>query len=136
MTRYFYGPAFEQFPPEELLRQSVAAERAGDEWPSPADQVARMDEALGFIDRLWRGETVTERGRFYTLRDCRIWTLAEAEALEACRMWKGAQPLGRRPDRRDRRLRRAGPAEAQARLTGTVSSPCSYISRGMCQSSV
>jgi coenzyme F420-dependent glucose-6-phosphate dehydrogenase len=162
MARYFYGPAFEQFPPEELLRQSVAAERAGfdgiscsdhlqpwweggesgatwptlgaighatervplgtgvtptaaryhpaliaqawmtlerlnpgrmflgvgsgealnevpigDAWPSPADKVARMDEALGFIDRLWRGETVTEQGRFYTLRDCRIWTLAE-----------------------------------------------------------
>jgi coenzyme F420-dependent glucose-6-phosphate dehydrogenase len=162
MTRYFYGPAFEQFPPEELLRQSVAAERAGfdgiscsdhlqpwwdggesgatwptlgaighatdeillgtgvtptaaryhpaliaqawmtlerlnpgrmflgigsgealnevpigDDWPPPGDQIARMDEALGFIDRLWRGETVTERGRFYTLRDCRIWTPAD-----------------------------------------------------------
>src|SRR3954468_5671536 len=46
---------------------------SGDAWPSPADKVARMDEALGFIDRLWRGETVTEQGRFYTLRDCRIW---------------------------------------------------------------
>jgi coenzyme F420-dependent glucose-6-phosphate dehydrogenase len=162
MTRYFYGPAFEQFPPEELLRQSIAAERAGfdgiscsdhlqpwweggesgatwptlgaighgtetirlgtgvtptaaryhpaliaqawmtlerlnpgrmflgigsgealnevpvgDDWPPPADQIARMDEALGFIDRLWRGETVTEQGRFYTLRDCRLWTLAD-----------------------------------------------------------
>jgi coenzyme F420-dependent glucose-6-phosphate dehydrogenase len=162
MTRYFYGPAFEQFPPEQLLEQAVAAERAGfdgiscsdhlqpwwdggesgatwptlgaigqateriplgtgvtptgaryhpaiiaqawmtlerlnpgrmylgigsgealnevpvgDDWPSPGDQIARMDEALGFIDRLWRGETITEEGRFYTLRDCRLWTLAE-----------------------------------------------------------
>jgi coenzyme F420-dependent glucose-6-phosphate dehydrogenase len=162
MTRYFYAPAFEQFPPEELLRQAVAAERAGfdgiscsdhlqpwwdggesgatwptlgaiglatervplgtgvtptgaryhpaliaqawmtlerlnpgrmflgigsgealnevpvgDEWPAPGDQVARMDEALGFIRRLWDGETITEEGRFYTLRDCRLWTRAD-----------------------------------------------------------
>jgi coenzyme F420-dependent glucose-6-phosphate dehydrogenase len=162
MTRYFYAPAFEQFPPEELLAQSVAAERAGfdgiscsdhlqpwwdggesgatwptlgaigqatervplgtgvtptgaryhpaliaqawmtlerlnpgrmflgigsgealnevpigDDWPSPADQVARMDEALGLIRRLWDGETITAEGRFYTLRDCRLWTLAD-----------------------------------------------------------
>ena len=28
-TRYFFGPAFEQFPPEDLLRQAIAAERAG-----------------------------------------------------------------------------------------------------------
>jgi coenzyme F420-dependent glucose-6-phosphate dehydrogenase len=162
MTRYFLAPAFEQFPPEDLLRQAIAGERAGfdgiscsdhlqpwwdggesgatwpalgaigqatervplgtgvtptaaryhpaliaqawmtlerlnpgrmflgigsgealnevpvgDDWPAPADQVARMDEALGFIDRLWSGETITEEGRFYTLRDCRLWTLAE-----------------------------------------------------------
>jgi coenzyme F420-dependent glucose-6-phosphate dehydrogenase len=162
MTRYFYAPAFEQFPPEQLLEQAVAAERAGfdgiscsdhlqpwweggesgatwptlgaigqatervplgtgvtptaaryhpaliaqawmtlerlnpgrmflgigsgealnevpvgDDWPSPGDQIARMDEALGFIDRLWNGETITEQRRFYTLRDCRLWTLAE-----------------------------------------------------------
>jgi coenzyme F420-dependent glucose-6-phosphate dehydrogenase len=49
----------------------------GDDWPSPADQIARLDEALGFIDRLWKGETITEQGRFYTLADCRLHTLAE-----------------------------------------------------------
>jgi coenzyme F420-dependent glucose-6-phosphate dehydrogenase len=162
MTRYFLAPAFQQFPPEDLLRQAIAGERAGfdgiscsdhlqpwwdggesgatwpalgaigqatervplgtgvtptgaryhpaliaqawmtlerlnpgrmflgigsgealnevpvgDDWPAPGDQIARMDEALGFIDRLWSGETITEEGRFYTLRDCRLWTLAE-----------------------------------------------------------
>jgi len=162
MTRYFHGLAFEQFPPDALLGQAVAAERAGfdgiacsdhlqpwweggesgatwptlgaigqatervpfgtgvtppgarfhpaliaqawmtlerlnpgrtflgigsgealnevpvgDDWPSPADQIARMDEALGFIDRLWNGETITADGRFFTLRDCRLWTLAD-----------------------------------------------------------
>ncbi|CAA9532965.1 MAG: hypothetical protein AVDCRST_MAG30-3956 [uncultured Solirubrobacteraceae bacterium] len=49
----------------------------GDEWPSPRDQIARMDEALGYIDRLWKGETITEEGRFYTLTDCKLHTLPE-----------------------------------------------------------
>jgi coenzyme F420-dependent glucose-6-phosphate dehydrogenase len=49
----------------------------GDEWPSPADQIARMDEALGYIDRLWKGETITEEGRFFRLRDCKLHTLAD-----------------------------------------------------------
>jgi coenzyme F420-dependent glucose-6-phosphate dehydrogenase len=31
----------------------------GDDWPSTADQIARMDEALDIIDRLWKGETIT-----------------------------------------------------------------------------
>ncbi len=49
----------------------------GDDWPSPADQIARMDEALGFIDRLWKGETITEEGTFYRLEDCKLHSLAE-----------------------------------------------------------
>lgn len=49
----------------------------GDEWPSVPDQIARMEEALVFIRRLWDGETVTEEGRFFTLRDCKLHTLAE-----------------------------------------------------------
>jgi coenzyme F420-dependent glucose-6-phosphate dehydrogenase len=50
----------------------------GDDWPSPGDQIARMDEALDFIDRLWCGETITETGRFYRLEDCKLHTLAES----------------------------------------------------------
>jgi coenzyme F420-dependent glucose-6-phosphate dehydrogenase len=49
----------------------------GDDWPSTADQIARMDEALGYIDRLWKGETITEQGRFFRLRDCKLHTLAD-----------------------------------------------------------
>jgi coenzyme F420-dependent glucose-6-phosphate dehydrogenase len=49
----------------------------GDEWPSVGDQIARMDEGLELIRRLWAGETVSEEGRFYTTRDCRLHTLAE-----------------------------------------------------------
>jgi coenzyme F420-dependent glucose-6-phosphate dehydrogenase len=49
----------------------------GDDWPSTGDQIARMDEALGFIRRLWDGETITEEGRFYRLRDAKVHTLAD-----------------------------------------------------------
>jgi coenzyme F420-dependent glucose-6-phosphate dehydrogenase len=160
-TRIFYGASFEHFPPEDLLRQVVAAEQAGfdgisasdhlqpwfepgesghtwvwlgaagerttlplgtgvtptgaryhpaliaqawatlerlfpgrtylglgsgealnevpvgDDWPSPADQIARLDEALSFIDRLWKGETIDEDGRFYRARDLKLHTLPE-----------------------------------------------------------
>jgi coenzyme F420-dependent glucose-6-phosphate dehydrogenase len=161
-TRYFFGASHEQFPPEQLLRDAVAAELAGfdgisasdhlqpwwepgesghswvwlgaagqatehvplgtgvtsagaryhpaliaqawmtlermfpgrpflgigsgealnevpvgDDWPSTADQIARMDEALGFIRRLWDGETITEQGRFYRLQDAKLHTLAD-----------------------------------------------------------
>ena len=161
-TRYFFGASHEEFPPEQLLRDAVAAERAGfdgisasdhlqpwwepgesghawvwlgaagqatervplgtgvtstaaryhpaliaqawmtlermfpgrpflgigsgealnevpvgDDWPSTGDQIARMDEALGFIRRLWDGETITEEGRFYRLEDTKLHTLAD-----------------------------------------------------------
>lgn len=49
----------------------------GDDWPSPGDQVDRMDEALSIIDRLWKGETITEEGRFYTCKDLKLHTLAD-----------------------------------------------------------
>jgi coenzyme F420-dependent glucose-6-phosphate dehydrogenase len=162
MTRFFYGASQEEFPPEELLRQSSAAAQAGfdgisssdhlqpwweggesghtwpwlgavgqlvadlpigtgvtptaaryhpaliaqawmtlermfpgrpflgigsgealneipigDDWPSPGGQIRRMDEALGFIRRLWDGETITEEGEFYRLKDARLHTLAD-----------------------------------------------------------
>jgi coenzyme F420-dependent glucose-6-phosphate dehydrogenase len=161
-TRYFYGASHEHFPPEALLEQAVAAERAGfdgisasdhlqpwwepgesghtwvwlgaagqatervplgtgvtptgaryhpaliaqawatlermfpgraflgigsgealnevpvgDEWPSPKDQIARMDEALDWIDRLWKGETIDGDGRYYKAKDLKLHTLPE-----------------------------------------------------------
>jgi coenzyme F420-dependent glucose-6-phosphate dehydrogenase len=159
MTRHFFGASHEEFPPEALLEQAIAAEKAGfdgisssdhlqpwwepgesghawvwlgaagqatklplgtgvtsigaryhpaliaqawatlermfpgraylgigsgealnevpvgDDWPSPADQIARMDEALSMIDRLWKGETIDEDGRFYKARDLKLHTL-------------------------------------------------------------
>jgi len=49
----------------------------GDDWPAVDDQIARLDEALSIIRRLWDGETLTESGRFYELRDARLHTLAD-----------------------------------------------------------
>src|SRR5215213_5000328 len=159
-TRYFFGASHEEFPPEALLQQAVAAERAGfdgisasdhlqpwwepgeaghtwvwlgaaaqatkelpvgtgvtstgaryhpgmiaqawatlermypgraylgigsgealnevpvgDEWPSPKDQIARMDQALSIIDRLWKGETITEDGPYYRSEDLKLHSL-------------------------------------------------------------
>jgi coenzyme F420-dependent glucose-6-phosphate dehydrogenase len=48
----------------------------GDAWPSTADQIARLDEALDIIDRLWKGETITQDGHF-RLRDTKLHTLAD-----------------------------------------------------------
>jgi len=161
-TRYFFGASHEHFPPEALLEQAVAAERAGfdgisasdhlqpwwepgesghtwvwlgaaghateriplgttvtievlgphpamiaqawmtlermnpgraflgigsgealnevpvgDEWPSPKDQIARMEQALSIIDRLWKGETITEDGPYFRARDLKLHTLPE-----------------------------------------------------------
>jgi coenzyme F420-dependent glucose-6-phosphate dehydrogenase len=49
----------------------------GDDWPSTADQIARMDEALDIIDRLWKGETITKDGGFFRARDLKLHTLAD-----------------------------------------------------------
>src|SRR3954471_9903367 len=49
----------------------------GDDWPSVGDQIERMEEALRFIRRLWDGETITEEGRFYRLKDTKLHITAE-----------------------------------------------------------
>lgn len=41
----------------------------GIEFPSPGTRVAMLDEALTVIRRLWTEESVTFRGRFFTLAD-------------------------------------------------------------------
>jgi coenzyme F420-dependent glucose-6-phosphate dehydrogenase len=49
----------------------------GDDWPTVANQVARMDEALDIIFRLWEGRTVTQGGPFFACKDLRLHTFAE-----------------------------------------------------------
>jgi coenzyme F420-dependent glucose-6-phosphate dehydrogenase len=48
----------------------------GDDWPSTGDQIARLDEALDIIDRLWKGETITQEGHF-RLKDCKLHSRAD-----------------------------------------------------------
>ncbi len=73
LERLFPGRTFLGIGSGESLNETPI----GDDWPRPADQVARMEEALELIRRLWDGETVTEDGRFYRTKDCRLWTLAD-----------------------------------------------------------
>ncbi|MDQ3781805.1 MAG: TIGR03557 family F420-dependent LLM class oxidoreductase, partial [Actinomycetota bacterium] len=45
----------------------------GDPWP-PADvRIEMLEEAVGVIRELWEGESVTHRGRYYTVVDARIY---------------------------------------------------------------
>jgi coenzyme F420-dependent glucose-6-phosphate dehydrogenase len=73
LERMFPGRAFLGIGSGEALNEVPV----GDRWPSPADQIARMDEALSIIDRLWKGETITEEGRFYRCTDLKLHTLPE-----------------------------------------------------------
>ena len=72
----------------------------GDDWPSVEDQIARMDEALSIIDRLWKGEKLSEPGRFYRTQDTKLHTLAKRRPP----IWvsafgpKAAEVAGRRGD--------------------------------------
>jgi coenzyme F420-dependent glucose-6-phosphate dehydrogenase len=49
----------------------------GDDWPSTGEQIARMEEALVMIRRLWDGETITQDGRYFRARDLKLHTLAD-----------------------------------------------------------
>jgi coenzyme F420-dependent glucose-6-phosphate dehydrogenase len=96
LERLFPGRAFLGIGSGEALNEVPV----GDPWPSPGDQVARMDEALDVIDRLWRGETITQQGRFYALQDAKLHTLADRRPP----IWvsafgpKAAEVAGRRGD--------------------------------------
>jgi coenzyme F420-dependent glucose-6-phosphate dehydrogenase len=48
---------------------------AGMDWPPPAEQLARAEEALTIITRLLDGETVTFEGRFFRARQARLYDL-------------------------------------------------------------
>ena len=50
---------------------------AGLDWPGPAEQLARTEEALEIIVRLLDGETVSFTGNHLRTRDARLYTLPE-----------------------------------------------------------
>jgi G6PDH family F420-dependent oxidoreductase len=49
----------------------------GDVWPSHAVRLEMLEEAVGLIRRLWEGDFVTMRGRYYRVDHARIYTLPE-----------------------------------------------------------
>jgi coenzyme F420-dependent glucose-6-phosphate dehydrogenase len=73
LERMFPGRPFLGIGSGEALNEAPV----GDDWPSTADQIARLDEALDIVDRLWKGETITQDGGFFRLRDCKLHTLAD-----------------------------------------------------------
>lgn len=50
---------------------------AGMDWPSPGENLERVEEALTIINRLLDGETVTFSGKHFKTRDARLYTLPE-----------------------------------------------------------
>ncbi|MDP3966657.1 MAG: TIGR03557 family F420-dependent LLM class oxidoreductase [Nocardioides sp.] len=49
----------------------------GDPWPSVDVRLEMLEEAVEVIRRLWTGEFVNHRGRFYTVDNARIYTLPD-----------------------------------------------------------
>lgn len=55
----------------ELLNEHVT----GAGWPTATVRMEMLSEAVGLIRRLWRDESVSHRGRYFTVEDARIFDL-------------------------------------------------------------
>lgn len=49
----------------------------GDRWPPAEIRLEMLEEALEVIRALWTGESVTHRGRYFTVEDARVFDLPE-----------------------------------------------------------
>jgi G6PDH family F420-dependent oxidoreductase len=49
----------------------------GTPWPTASVRLEMLEEAVDVMRRLWSGETVTHRGRHYTVEAARLYTLPE-----------------------------------------------------------
>ncbi len=49
----------------------------GDRWPPHEIRQAQLEEAVQVIRQLWQGGSQTHHGRFYTVKDARIYTLPD-----------------------------------------------------------
>jgi coenzyme F420-dependent glucose-6-phosphate dehydrogenase len=49
----------------------------GDRWPAHDMRESMLEEAVDIIRKLWKGETLTYRGEYYTVENARIYTLSE-----------------------------------------------------------
>jgi coenzyme F420-dependent glucose-6-phosphate dehydrogenase len=57
--------------------ESLNESPCGMDWPSVADQIARMEEALEIIDRLLDGDRLDHRGRFFRTKAAYLHTRGE-----------------------------------------------------------
>lgn len=57
--------------------ESLNESPLGADWPSPGQQVARMEEALGIIHALFRGETLDHQGDHFSTKSAVLHTLPE-----------------------------------------------------------
>ncbi len=48
----------------------------GADWPSPGEQIERLDQGLEAITRLWAGETVTMDAGWFRLKEAKLYTRA------------------------------------------------------------
>ena len=46
----------------------------GYDWPSPKERIERLEEAVKIIRMLWEQEWVTHRGKYYHLREAKLYT--------------------------------------------------------------
>jgi coenzyme F420-dependent glucose-6-phosphate dehydrogenase len=66
----FPGRVFLGYGSGESLNESPL----GYDWPSGAEQLEMMDEALDMIRRLWRGETIESGSRHFETKDAKLHT--------------------------------------------------------------
>jgi coenzyme F420-dependent glucose-6-phosphate dehydrogenase len=68
----------EMFPGRTFLTvgsgESLNESPLGCDWPDGPGQLAAMEEALWIIRRLWDGDTLTERGRFFETKSAKLHT--------------------------------------------------------------
>jgi coenzyme F420-dependent glucose-6-phosphate dehydrogenase len=49
----------------------------GAKWPAPDERLAMLEEAVGLMRELWKGEYVTHRGKHYTVENLRIFDVTD-----------------------------------------------------------
>lgn len=89
--RFFFGIGT-----GEHLNEHITGER----WPPFDIRLAMFEEAIDLIQALWRGETISYWGDFYTVEDARIFTLPDEPPplLIAASGPKSAETAGRLGD--------------------------------------
>ena len=57
----------------ENLNEHITGER----WPPAEIRLEMLEEAVGLMRRLWEGDLVSHRGRYYTVENARIYSLPD-----------------------------------------------------------